>query len=323
MNSNQTPSQFNRSKRGIALLQQGLTLVELLVSIVLMSLVTLATVSLYGVINSSYKTVDAGQQMNDNARYAFETIGQALRIAGYQEYLPSGTDASAPGGRIYPANCLGSSPPCPIIGFNNSKVTSVTNVDSFGATNNGGVNLSDTLGVTYSGSSLANDPLQPDGSVIDCQGVAQPSSQSTTDLGVSLFWVTTTNNEPELACVSRGSVTAPGGPVRNSQTVIRGVETFQVMYGVDTNGDSLPNRWVSAQNVTNWMAVRAVRVGFVLRGPPGSSQGTAVTAADNILYPLGQEFVGTSPETGLSFTPPADGRLRRAYATTFMLRNSF
>ncbi|MGE0498230.1 MAG: PilW family protein [Ramlibacter sp.] len=316
MNSNPTLPHFNRSKQGIPFLQQGLTLVELLVSIVLMSLVTLATVSLYGVINSSYKTVDAGQQMNDNARYAFETIGQALRIAGYQEYLPSGTDSAAPGGRIYPASCISSAPPCPVIGFNNSKVTSISNVDSFGATNNGGVNLSDTLGVTYSGSSVPSDPLQPDGSVIDCQGVSQPSSQSASDLGVSLFWVTTTNNEPELACVSRGTT-------RNSQTVIRGVETFQVMYGVDTNGDSLPNRWVSAQDVANWMTVRAVRVGFVLRGPPGSSQGTAIAAADNVLYPLGKEFVGASTETGLSFTPPVDGRLRRAYATTFMLRNSF
>ena len=36
--------------------------------------------------------------------------------------------------------------------------------------------------------------------------------------------------------------------------------------------------------------------------------------------PLGKDF--TNGQTGLKFTPPADGRLRRVYTTTFMLRNS-
>jgi type IV pilus assembly protein PilW len=304
--------------------QTGLSLVELLVAIVLMGVVTLATVALYSVTNQSYRTVDAGQELNDNARYAFEIIGQSMRIAGYQEYMRNNEDQARLGGRTYPASCVSGAPPCPVLGFNNSTMTAITNATSFGATNSGGINLSDTLGVTFAGSSPPSDPSAADGAVIDCQGVAQPSPLvDSSDLAVSLFWVTTSNAEPSLACISRGDLTAAGGAVRNSQVVVRGVETFQVMYGIDTDNDSIPNRWASAQDVANWMTVRAVRVGFVLRGPPGSSQGQNAVVADRVLYPLGKDFIGASTETGLSFTPPNDGRLRRAYATTFMVRNAF
>ena len=307
-------------------LQRGLSMVELLVSLVLMGLVTLATVSLYSATSQSYKTIDSAQELNDNARYAFEVIGQAMRIAGYQEFMRNSPDAPNLAGKIYPAVCPSSAAPCPIIGFNNSGIASVSAVADFGTTNNGGVNFSDTLGVTFVGSSKVSDPGTPDGGVVDCQGVAQPAPISTSnpsgDLGLSLFWITTTAGEPELACISRGNVSAAGGAVRNSQSIVRGVETFQVMYGIDSNGDSLPNKWVSAQNVTDWMLVRAVRVGFVLRGRPGSSQSTSALSGGDILYPLGKDFIGTSTEDGLAFTPPADNRIRRAYTTTYMLRNS-
>lgn len=304
-------------------LQRGLTMIELLVSIVLMGLVTLATVTLYSATSQSYKTIDSSQQLNDSARYAFEVIGQSLRIAGYQEYIRTTPAQPSLAGKIYPIICTSAAPPCPVIGFNNSTITSPATVDNFGTTNSGGVNFSDTLGVTFAGSSLASDPAAPNNAVVDCQGVAQPAPITSSDLGVSLFWVTTSKGEPELSCISRGDVAAPGGATRNSQVIVRGVETFQVMYGIDGDGDSLPNKWVSAQDVSDWMTVRAVRVGFVLRGQPGSSQGAAVLAADNILYPLGEKFIGASTESGYTFTPPVDGRIRRAYSSTYMLRNSF
>ena len=66
--------------------QSGLTMVELLVSLVLASLVTLAAIALYSVTLSSYKTVDAGQEIQESGRFALEIIGQAARLAGYQNY---------------------------------------------------------------------------------------------------------------------------------------------------------------------------------------------------------------------------------------------
>jgi type IV pilus assembly protein PilW len=290
---------------------RGVTMVELMVAMVLMGLVTLASVSLYSVTSQSYKTVDSAQELSDNARFAFDVIGQALRNAGYQDYLPNNPDTPKLAGKAYPAVCT--TPPCPVIGYNNARVSSAA-LWNFGAHNNGPVNASDTLGVTFFGSGVPSDPtVTADGTVVDCQGRAQPSPMDASDLGISLFEVAVVEGEPELRCHSRS------GGTRTPQPIVRGMETFQVVYGVDTNGDSVSDRWLSAQDVTNWMNVRAVRVGFVLRGAPGSSQ----VMQAGTFYPLGQEFIGSSTETGFIFTPAAaDTRFRRAFSATYMLRNS-
>ena len=297
-------------------LQQGLTLVELMVALVLVSLVTLAAVALYTVGLSSYRTIDAGQELQDNGRFALEVIGQAVRQAGYQNYLEGS-------GLRWDATYKTNTDLYPTIrGANDAKITAVATVDDDGTNGNGGYNNSDTLALRFHGSSILPDRINADGSMIDCQGVAQTApllANDASDVAISLFWVKVdSSSEPSLQCISRGN---PSSPARNSQPIVRGVESFQVMYGIDTNSDTMPNRWVSAQDVTDWTVVTAVRVGLVLRGAPGSSQGASATVDDNKLYPLGKEFTGNSTEAGLVFTAPNDGRLRRAFAATYTLRN--
>jgi type IV pilus assembly protein PilW len=299
--------------------QRGVTLVELLVSLVLASLITLAAIALYTTGLSSYRTVDAGQELQDNGRFALEVIGQAVRQAGFQNY-PEGHGLRWTNSAVFPS----------IRGYNNAKVASITTVDNDGVNGNGGVNNSDTLALRFHGASLASDRTKADGSVIDCQGVAQTAplqANDLSDVAISLFWVKTdSDNEPSLQCISRGSPTASSF-TRNSQPLIKGVETFQVMYGIDTDAtpNSVANKWVSAQDIGSgadvWTKVTAVRVGFVLRGAPGSSQATRGTADENKLYPLGKDFTGTSTEAGLAFSPPNDGRMRRVFNATFTLRN--
>jgi type IV pilus assembly protein PilW len=328
--------------------QRGLTLIEILVAMVLMLLVTLATITLFSINSQSYKTVDASQELNDSARFTFEVIGQALRNAGYQEYMERSTGSAesvASAGTLFPRACTyltaAATPPlpCPILGYNNATlaVGSIATAGYYGGRTNNGVNTSDVLAVTFYGSgTAANANTVADGSMVDCQGVAQASPRPGTsaDLGLSMFWVNTTEGEPNLSCVSRG-VAGPTG-TRNSQPIVRGLETFQVMYGVDVNGNVetpstlLPDRWISAADMLDtsvWDNVRAVRIGFVLRGPPGSGQrpagGSALTTAERTYWPLGRDFTGTSTEAGMTFVAPDDGRLRRAYTATFMLRNGF
>ncbi|MEO5660842.1 MAG: PilW family protein [Polaromonas sp.] len=295
--------------------QRGLTLVELLVSLVLASLITLAATALYTVTLSSYKTVDAGQEIQDSGRFALEVIGQAARLAGYQNYAQRDGSGNENSRRFvtttYPT----------VRGFNNSKVASTTSITDDGASNNGGYNLSDTLAFRFHGSSKPNDATDPDGSMIDCQGVAQNYPANADDVALSLFWVAIdSTGEPALQCISRGSPKATS-LTRNTQPILKGVEVFQVMYGLDTNGDSLPRQWVSGQSVTDWKQVVAIRVGLVIRGAVGSSQGQSTTAAENSLYPLGKTFTGSSTEAGLVFAAPNDGRLRRVFNATFKLRN--
>lgn len=297
--------------------QRGLTMVELLVSLVLASLVTLAAIALYSVTLSSFKTIDSGQEIQDSGRFAMEVIGQSARLAGYQNFAQRDASGNENSRRFVPTTFP------TVRGFNNAKVASPGNIDDDGANNNVGVNNSDTLAFRFHGSSKLDAPLTPDGSVIDCQGVAQNYPANGDDVALSLFWVKVdSTGEPALQCISRGSPVAPS-LTRSSQPILKGVETFQVMYGIDIDADSAPDRWVSAQSVTaaDWVKVAAVRVGLVIRGEPGSAQGQSATPAENVLYPLGKEFTGSSTEAGLVFNPPNDGRLRRVFNATFKLRN--
>ena len=298
-------------RRSLVLRQSGLTLIELLVSLVLASIITLAATALYSVTVSSYRTVDAAQELQDSGRFALEVIGQAARMAGYQNYTQRdglGRDNS----RRFPGATLPT-----VRGFNNSTIKSSTVNEGDGATDNGGLNLSDTLAFRFHGSSKLNNAAEEDGSIIDCLGIAKSYPANPADVGLSLFSVAVDSiGEPALRCTSSTSTTP--------QPIVKGVETHQVMYGLDTNGDSVPRQWVSGQNITttdDWRKVVAVRVGLVIRGDVGSSQGASATAAENDFYPLGKEFTGSSTEAGLKFTSPNDGRLRRVFNATFKLRN--
>lgn len=289
---------------------QGLTLVELLVALILSSLVAIASTALFATSSAIYRTNDASQELQDKSRFAFEMIAQAIRHAGYQNYSQSKSFGFAT--REFEAPTY-----APILGFSNSKIATTTNGDDNGQDDRGGFNSSDTIAVRFAGSSRISNSVQPDGSVVDCQGVSQAAPVDANDTGLSLFWVKNTgtaDGEPELQCISRGSTVAAGGAVRNSQVLISGVETFRVVYAVDTGGGSDANQWLTAKEVNTgalWAGVRMIRVGMVVRGAPGSAQ---VAAQPNML-PLGTDF------PSVSFTPPQDTRLRKAFNFTITLRN--
>lgn len=289
---------------------KGLTLVELLVALVLSSLVAIASTALFTTSSSIYRTNDASQELQDKSRFAYEMIAQAVRHAGYQNYSQSKSFGFAT--REFETPTF-----APIIGFANSKISSTTNVDDNGQDNLGGFNSSDTIAVRFAGSSKTTNSVLPDGSVVDCQGISQPTPKDANDTAISLFWVKqtgTADGEPELQCISRGNPTDSGGAVRSSQVLISGVETFRIVYAVDTGSGSDANQWLTAKEVNDgalWSGVRMIKVGMVVRGAVGSAQVSAQPA----LLPLGSDF------PSISFTPPQDTRLRKAFNFTITLRN--
>ena len=302
--------------------QRGLTLVELLVSMVLMLLVSIATVALFNVSATSYRTIDAGQELQDNGRFALEIIGQAARSAGFQDRTGPVSVGNDLADVVFGTGTTAAQT-WRLEGVNNSQLGSSTSAIDFGTNN--GVNLSDALVVRFFGASSTANATVADGAMIDCSGRAIPYPGSSTDVGVSSFFVKDVNGEPELHCKSYN----PGTSKFSTTQIVRGVESFQVMYGLDTDGDDVPNRWVSADtNWTpftaspNWNNVVAIRIGMVLRGPVGSGQGKSAVTTENDLYPLGKDFTGASTEAGLKLTPADDGRLRRSVAATFLIRNT-
>lgn len=92
------------------------------------------------------------------------------------------------------------------------------------------------------------------------------------------------------------------------QEVVEGVDSLQLQFGVDTNGDSnhLADSYVVADTTTNWDRVVSVRVGLLVRSMEEYGSQTDTTS-----------------HTVLGVSVPAfnDRRERRVFTTTATLRN--
>lgn len=312
-----------------SLRQQGLTLVELLVAVALMLMVTAGSVALYSVNAGSSRTVDASQTLDDTARFVFEILGQAIRNAGYPGAVPGEVNAAS--GTLRTVVNLfdecgdnADEAPCPILGFDNKKFDKLSKTDGL-EVKGSGVNASDVLAVRFNGGSNSFSEGvagNSDGSMVDCYGNSVVLASEDSQLGWSVFDIRNYKDEPELYC---RTLNKEGK--RLSQPLARGVESFQAVYGLDCRDaskgcvqDGVPERWVIAADLKkeDWRYVRAVRIGIIVRGSPGSSQ----VRDKDYLYPLGEEFSTGQSGAGFKFTVPQDSRLRRVYTTTFMLRNA-
>ena len=125
---------------------------------------------------------------------------------------------------------------------------------------NSGVNGSDLLTLHFAGSGLIAG-----GNVINCAGFSVPSTPSSMqpDQGWSIFYIArNTQGEPELRCKYRGSEDW------SSQALVAGVESFQVLYGVDKDADGVVDQYLNATSVTGqslWNQVVALRIALLLR----------------------------------------------------------
>lgn len=307
--------------------QAGLTMIELLVALVITSIITLVSLALYTTASSTYRTTDANQELQDSARFIFDVFSLAVRQAGLQDSaqyaLFRDSQGPLPVSHVWDLAANGTQPP--LFGYNNAKVATISNDSDFGTHDNGGVNSSDVFGVRFFGASLTTNIAAADNTIVNCRGTGIPYPMAAGDIGLSLLQVATSSSgEPELQCIGYGT----GSSVRTTQPIVSGVETLQLLYAVDIDtgatSDSTPNRWLDAKQVAAaaaWPKVRAVRIGMVLRGAVGSAAGVPSAAA---LYPMGEEFskVSGSVPTASIFTPPNDGRLRRAFTFNIAIRNN-
>lgn len=325
------------SRRG---LQRGLTLVELLVAMTIGLLVAIAAVTTLIMGRTGFSTVDSTGQLVDRERFGMDIISRVVMQSGYEDFSANPLVTRAI------AKKLGGDPEPDIFGWNNAVyaqmadlniTTSALNADGNRGTGCGAItdtscaNGSDILLVRFQG---AGTPA--DGTMIDCRGVSEPAlTASNLDRrAVNIFYVARdVSGEPSLYCAyyDMGSNAWVAGT-----SLIEGVESFQVLYGTDNvtpntappaaYGDSIVDRWLRADQLKvpgntaatrdNFRRVRAVRIGMVLRGPPGSAQ--APVAAT--LNPLGPAYASAA-DAGSQLAVPADGRLRRVVSFTVHLRN--
>jgi type IV pilus assembly protein PilW len=304
----------------------GLTLVELLVAMMIGLLIVLAATSALLAAHRGFTTVDSASQLRDNARFATSLIQRLTVQSGYRDVSNVATKRSATAG----------SPVSPlpyVFGFDNA-LADKNSLDN-GRTRPTG-SWGDVLVLRFQPTETFPGSRTADEAMIDCSGnPADTPASNRDDARTSVFFVDRSNDgEPTLKCY-RSATGAP--PFDPAVPLIRGVENFQVLYGVDgvkantaltaaDTPDTVPDSYLraaqlevagdSAATRANWRRVRSLRIGLVLRSDAGSTQ----KSETRTIYPIGSSFASTA-DVGTQYDAPADGRLRQVVTFTVHLRN--
>ncbi len=301
--------------------QRGISLVELMIASALGLLVILAAIGLLVVSRHTYVTLDEKIAVQEVGHYALAILARSVRQASWTRGKEDGKETAMPG----PATGLRTG----ILGLDNRSLRmSSENIESpIAAVSQG----SDVLAIRFDGAE--------DASMLNCAGFAVDGVE-TAERGWSIFFIGgERNSEPELRCKYRG---------KNSwrtEGIARGVESFQVLYGINTDGSGLPNQFVNASRIEQlnadlngeedeeesegndyWSKVVAVRIALLVRSsrkldeagpsPPyhlfGASYSTLHGASDRGTLVREEDI-------------PADSRLRlrRVFVTTIPLRNAY
>ena len=313
----------------------GLTLVELLVALAISAVIALAAISALIVSRQGFTTVDAASQLRDNARFTTDLIQRLGVQTGYSSIDFAGSPRTSNDQ---------TNPPPNVFGFNNSTSSASDPLNSaLPRTGPSTVGYgSDVLVLRYQTSAPYVGAFTSDKSMIDCFGnptAGLPADRDDRFANI-LFVGLDNNNEPALMCRTDSNFT--------QQPIVRGVENFQVLYGVDgviantpvtAPPSNVATNYLRADQFAvtpdpdgsktnaNWRRVRSIRIGMVIRGSLGSAQETLAQT----YYPFGGAVgasggtagsaLSSASDPGTVFTPAADSRLRQVVTFTIHLRN--
>lgn len=296
--------------------QAGMTLVELMIALAIGALVVLGAGSLLGIANASYAAQLDAAAVDDGGRYALDLVARAVRQAGLRDW-----DTFDPAAGIDPLQAPR------ITGLDARSIAKTTS--GIDAPLPDVANGSDVLALRYQGAGAAPDG---DGSVVNCAGFPVHASED----GWSILYVAkNAEGEAELRCKYRGTTTW------GADAVVAGVDTFQVLYAVDTDmpADGVANAYLNAaavhaldaaylpgpdlQKHTHWKRVLAVRVALVLHGARPSYLARESRTYDLFGAPYSDAHGGDDAGTHLEESSLASTmrlRERRLLATTVRLR---
>lgn len=249
----------------------GRTLAEFLIALGLTMLLALLATGMLMAAAHGYRQHNDQQDLNDAAQQALNVIAQAIRKAGYVEWDSGGA----------PVGWAGEIPAA-VAGLDGRSLS--RNSDGISVPLPGVAHGSDVLAVRYAGSGSGT---AGDGSMLNCAGFGVASPDDSAAQGWSIFYVAAdAAGAMELRCKYRS---ASGW---GSDALVRGVESFQVLYGVDTDipADGVPNGYLNAtainrldagllleganaeqrqldlQRKTYWKHIGSIRVALVLHG---------------------------------------------------------
>lgn len=316
---------------------EGLSLVELMVAVTIGAILLAGTVTLFVSNKSAYEVTSDLSLLQENARFAIQTIIQDMRHAGYFgcsddfgevnnvtgntngelsdptnaiEGLDQAAATWSPSGANVPADIVAGTDAL-TIRYLSSDVNDVTAGGS--ATNTpvaatAGLEVGDYVGVSNCVSTdilkinnIAANTLIHAGLAGNYQATAD-TQPTVAPLRAVRYYVGNGDNGPSLF---REILAGP------DQEIVAGVENMQLLFGVDTNNDGAPDTYLVAGDANlddqaEWANVVSVRIGLLMRTV--DEYGTDV---DSELHNVNGTVIG----------PINDRRRRRVFTTTALLRN--
>lgn len=323
------PVQTMKQPRNAFRLQhdQGLTLIELMVSMVIGLILMIAVVSTYLGASGAARVAESQGRMNEDAQAALTILAQQLRMAGNNPKQSNYTSA-APRNPVYGAGTY-------IVRGCDGKFSDVTTSASIQALTcaAGGGTSADSIALSYEADRF-NTVATSGGNATDCLGnslpTVTPAPQPLVWLGTVVgppllpitykiadnrFYIATSNviTSPSLYCKGNGNDTP--------QPLVENVEDLQLIYGLGKSASATLDvaGYLSAADIVanadlslltddvRWSKVITVRICVVMR-----SERPVLTDTVTAQYVKCDGTLNTSPP---------DLRLRRAYSTTVVLRN--
>lgn len=277
----------NTASRSLWSTQRGFTLVELMVSMAIGLVIVLFVTTMYVSSRSSYRLNDDNMRIQQDGRAVMHLIGRNLMQAGFGNLVTlnsvAPTDFSAQG--LF--GCA--------TGFDNP-ATFVAGTKAACALAAAGKPAG--FEVSYRVDNTVNANIEAG---TDCNGQAASLDASGNRVAVNRFYLADNAGSSTLFCSGNGS-----GP----QPLLGNVEVMLLTYGIDTDGDSSPDRFVNSATDVNgltadWKGV--VSVGVCLE----------ISSANDVTPGL-QSYAGCNGQ--LKQAP--DRRMRTVLNSTFTLRNN-
>jgi type IV pilus assembly protein PilW len=321
--------------------QAGLTLVELLISILLGVMLSLGMASIYVNAKVNYSNEEEAARMQENGRYAISLLKRELTQAGFYAGTPSiARMASA----AVTTDCAGgnwaldASTPVELISDYSGTATTINGTTFTCLTESGTtpiVSGSDVVSVKRT----ASDYTLKDGEYAN--GVTTPQANQwyvrLESYGSTKAWEYVGSSPAFSAGVGAGSevdfwefyssiyylrnysqtagddipslcVVELAADNMTRRCLVEGVEDMQIEFGLDTDNDGVPNRFKGTPTSAEMSGAVVARIYLLLRSVNPVGNGYTNAKA----YQLGQKPVPAKN----------DGYLRRVMTTTVQMRNS-
>ncbi len=324
--------------------QHGISLVEILVSLVISIFLLAGIVQVYTGNRATFSFTNALAEIQENGRFALDMISQDLRLAGNWGCIgfdPDDTDnindtldaATVPGYDSDFHDFIGEDA---ITGENNTIVTTFSNSDpltirggkpivgTIMAPFHGvGTNTLDVRGSTnFGGNDIilvarcgANDLLIDEEA--DILRVTSSTVNTPTTTTLTVAGTKSQQFEGDAVVIELQTVNyflgdgAGGEPAlfrqefnQAAQELVEGIEDMQILYGVDLDDDQFPNQYLTANNVPDFDDVVAIRLQLLVR------------SIDDFVTEDAQVYTFDGVQT-----TPNDRRIRQVFTTTIALRN--